>query len=169
MTKRLVFVDGYNLIRNDPTLSAIEARSLDAGRRALVSRLLTSFNLQTNDITVVFDGANEALPLPASERYGPVKVIFSRQGETADAVILRLVAATPPGRQVVLLSDDGELRSAVQGRGGIVGGAANRARPRPTPYDQAKKEADKTPRGTDKKGNPRRAKRRPRQQPAVRW
>jgi hypothetical protein len=169
MTKRLVFVDGYNLIRNDPTLSAIEARSLQAGRQALISRLMTSFNLQANEITVVFDGSATPLPLPSSERYGQIRVLYSRQGETADAVILRLIAATPPGRQVVVLSDDHEIRDAVQARGGIVGGAADRARPRPTSSDLEKKDAEQKPRTTEKKGNPRRAKRRSRRRDSVRW
>ncbi len=168
MNKRLVLVDGYNLIKNDPTLSAIEARSLEAGRRALVSRLLTSFKTQTNDITVVFDGSDLPLPAPNSERYGPVRVLFSRQGETADAVILRLVASTPAGRQIVLLSDDQELRDAVRARGGIVAGSADRARARPTPADLARKDNDERPR-SQKKGNPHRARRRARRTPVVRW
>jgi hypothetical protein len=168
MTKRLVLVDGYNLIKNDPMLSAIEARSLEAGRRALVSRLLTSLNLHANDITVVFDGSALPLPLPSAERYGAVNVIFSRQGETADAVIKRMIAAAAPGRPLLLLSDDRELRSAVQAHGGVAGGAADRARPRPTGH-LASKDGDEPPRNKEKKGNPRRAKRRARQTPAVRW
>ena len=168
MNKRLVLVDGYNLIRNDPTLSAIEARSLEAGRRALISRLQTSFNLAANEVTVVFDGSAVPLPVPASERHGQIRVVFSRQGESADTVILRLIASAPAGRQIALLSDDGELRSAVQRRGGIAGGAADRARPQhsaPPP----EKESDARSRATEKKGNPRRAKKRSRRPPAVRW
>jgi predicted RNA-binding protein with PIN domain len=172
MTKRIVLVDGYNLIKNDPALSVIEVRSLEAGRRALISRLLTTFNLQANDVTVVFDGSNVPLPAPSSERHGQVRVIFSRQGETADTVIKRLAAAAPPDRQVVLLSDDRELRSAVQARGAIVGGAAQRARPRATPVTWRKDDPagnDSAPRRQEKKGNPRRAKKRDRRPPAVQW
>ncbi len=168
MIKRMVLVDGYNLIRNDPMLSAIEARSLEAGRRALVSRMQTSFNLQANEVTVVFDGSNAPLPAPSSERFGQVRVVFSRQGETADDVIKRMIAAAPPGRQIALLSDDGELRSAVQARGGIAGGKAEHARPRPSPH-MPDKDTDDRPRSTEKKGNPRRAKRHARQTPSIRW
>jgi len=168
MTKRLVLVDGYNLIRNDATLSAIEARSLEAGRRALVSRMLTSFSTQANEITVVFDGGAAPADAPSSERYGQVRVVFSRQGETADAVILRMIAATPPGRQILLLSDDGELRRAVQAHGGLAGGAADRARPRfVAPQDD--RDGESRPRSTDKKGNPRRAKKRTRRTPPINW
>ena len=132
MNKRQVFVDGYNLIRNDPMLSAIEARSLEAGRRALISRLMTSYDQRANEITVVFDGANAPAMAPSGERHGQVRVVFSR-GETADALIRRLVAAVPPGQEAIVLSDDGEVRRDAQSRGAVVGGRADRAKARPTP------------------------------------
>jgi predicted RNA-binding protein with PIN domain len=169
VSKRIVLVDGYNLIRNDPALKAIEARSLDAGRRALVSRLMTTFDLRSNEITVVFDGANAPALAPASERYGQVRVVYSRQGETADAVLGRLVAATPPGRQVVLLSDDHALRDVARQHGAVVGGAADRTPSRPTPSDLAARDRDALDRRTEKKGNPRRAKKRSRRTHDVRW
>ena len=145
MIKRQVIVDGYNLIRNDLTLSVIEARSLDAGRRALISRLSTTFDLRANDLTIVFDGSAAPLPVPASERFGSIKVVFSRQGETADTVIKRLIAAAPPGQQVVLLSDDRELRSAAEARGGIAAGSAQHARPRAAPGRLNDKDRDDPP------------------------
>ena len=168
MMKRLVLVDGYNLIRNDPTLKAIEARSLEAGRGALLSRLQSTFSLQANEIVVVFDGASAPLPYPASERYGQIRVIFSRQGETADAVIMRMAAAVPAGRQMLLLSDDREIRTAVQAQGGIVGGAADRAN-RPTRSAFSNKDSDDRPKDKQKKGNPRRAKKHSRTSSIVRW
>jgi uncharacterized protein len=168
--KRQVIVDGYNLIRNDPTLSLIEARSLDAGRRALISRLSTRFDLNANDVTIVFDGSASPLPVPASERFGQIKVIFSRHGETADTVIKRLIAAVPPGPQVVLLSDDRELRTAAEARGGIAAGSAQRARPRAAPGNMNDKDRDEQPKNREKKGNPRRAKKRRSRDPSpVRW
>lgn len=166
--KRLVLVDGYNLIRNDPTLKAIEARSLEAGRGALLSRLQSTFSMQANEIVVVFDGASAPLPYLASERYGQIRVVFSRQGETADTVIMRMAAAVPSGRQMLLLSDDREIRTAVQAQGGIVGGAANRA-DHPTRSAFATKDSDDRPRDRAKKGNPRRAKKHSRTPLPVRW
>jgi predicted RNA-binding protein with PIN domain len=167
--KRQVIVDGYNLIRNDPILSVIELRSLDAGRRALISRLSTTFDLRANDLTVVFDGSASPLPVPASERFGEIKVLFSRQGETADTVIKRLIAAAPPGQPLVLLSDDRELRLAAESRGGIAAGSAQHGRPRPAPGRPNDKDRDEPPKNREKKGNPRRAKRRPRNTSPVRW
>jgi predicted RNA-binding protein with PIN domain len=36
-----IVIDGYNLIRQSPTLSAIEHRSLEEGREALLQRLVS--------------------------------------------------------------------------------------------------------------------------------
>lgn len=172
MNRRLVLVDGYNIIRNDPALSAIEKRSLEAGRKALISRLLTTFNHQQNEVTVVFDGAAESLPQPSTQRVGDVHVVFSRLGESADDVIRRLATMAAVGRQVLVLSDDHEVRAASVARGGQVGGAADRRPARPTGAIPSKDELDNRGdgrRATEKKGNPRRAKRQRRQPPDVRW
>ena len=169
MMKRLVLVDGYNLIRNDPTLKAIEARSLEAGRGALLARLQSTFSLQANELVVVFDGASAPLPYPASERYGQIRVVYSRQGETADTVIMRMAAAVPSGRQILLLSDDREIRSSVQAQGGAVGGAADRGPSHPTRSAFSVKDSDDQPKSRDKKGNPRRAKKHSRTTSPVRW
>ena len=79
--KRTVLVDGYNIIKRDPVLSSIERRGLQAAREALLARLLSSYDLRTCDVTVVFDGQG---PAETSDKWGKVKVIYSRAGQTAD-------------------------------------------------------------------------------------
>jgi predicted RNA-binding protein with PIN domain len=60
------------------------------------------------EITVVFDAANLTnRPVVAAPR--GVKVVFSPPGVIADHVIRDLVAAEPPGRTVVVVSDDQEV------------------------------------------------------------
>jgi len=75
--KRLVLVDGYNVIKNDPVLHALERHSLAVARDGLLTRLMTRFDHETNDITVVFDGPAEDLPVPRSQRRGGVTIIPS--------------------------------------------------------------------------------------------
>ncbi len=60
------------------------------------------------ETTVVFDAANLTnRPVVAAPR--GVKVVFSPPGVIADDVIRDLVAAEPPGRTVVVVSDDQEV------------------------------------------------------------
>lgn len=157
--KRIVLVDGYNIIKRDPILSGLERRGLQVAREALFSRLLSSYDLRGNEITVVFDGQG---PRETTDRWGVLKIIYSRSGESADAVIARLAAACKDPSQMVGLSDDRAVRQSVTQAGGQAAGSADRRPPR---MADKQKPDDDEPRTKEKKGNPRRAKKRPRQGP----
>ncbi|MCI0371578.1 MAG: NYN domain-containing protein [candidate division NC10 bacterium] len=97
-----ILVDGYNVIRRLPELQAVErAEGLAAGREALCSRLRAYRRGRGHAVTVVFDGAGGA---GESSGAGGLTVRFSRAGETADAVIARLLEAGGSG--VVVVSSD---------------------------------------------------------------
>jgi len=163
--KRLVLVDGYNVIKNDPVLHALERHSLAVARDGLLTRLMTRFDHETNDITVVFDGPAEDLPVPRSQRRGGVTIIFS-QGEPADRVIDRLASQASPRRQVVVISDDREVRRSVEQRGGIAVGSVDRRAPSGNP---SRHDDDEGSPHRKKKGNPHRRKKGRRQQPPIHW
>ena len=157
--KRLVLVDGYNLIKRDPILSGLERRSLQAAREGLFARLLSSYNLRACDVLIVFDGQG---PAESSDRWGRLKITYSRSGQSADEVITRMTAAAPDPSQVVVLSDDREIRQAVSRSGATAAGSADRSQPRVTDKpDSSEDEA----RPKDRKGNPRRAKKQRRRPP----
>ncbi len=163
--KRQVIVDGYNLIKRDPLLLALEQRSLETARQALIARLMSSYNLRTCDVTVVFDGSAVAPPAASTERWGRIKVVYSRPPQTADDVIRALVAAAKDPSQVVVLSDDRELRDSVQTRGGVVAGSTDRRAPRSA--DKERDSSDRRPQ--PKKGNPHRAKKKDRKRSGLKW
>ena len=47
-----------------------------------------------------------------------MRLLFSREGETADDVLVRLVGLEPPGRPVVVVSSDGEVADGTRRGGG---------------------------------------------------
>lgn len=103
-------VDGYNVTKTGyPDLPlADQRRRLITGLAGLVAR--------TNaEVTVVFDGADVDAPAVNAPR--GVRVLFSDPGETADELIVRLVAAEPPGRPVLVVSSDQEIVDAVRRAG----------------------------------------------------
>jgi uncharacterized protein len=157
--KRIVLVDGYNIIKRDPTLSGLERLGLQVAREALFSRLLSSYDLRGNEITVVFDGQG---PRETTDRWGVLKIVYSRAGESADAVIARLAATCKDPSQMIGLSDDRAVRQSVTQAGGQAAGSADRRQPRVA--DKQKADDDEPP-TKQTKGNPRRAKKRPRQMP----
>jgi len=110
---RLV-VDGYNV-----TKAAWPSLSLEAQRVRLLTLLPGLVARTSAETTVVFDAAaSETRPVVASPR--GVKVLFSPVGVIADDVIRELVAAEPPGRVVVVVTDDRALAADVRRAGARV-------------------------------------------------
>ena len=64
---------------------------------------------------------------PASWPRG-VRVLFSRPGQTADAVVLQLVGAEPAGRALVVASSDREVAAGAVARGAWAVPSASLAR-----------------------------------------
>jgi len=103
MPRSRLLVDGYNV-----SLSAWPTSSLEAQRirlAGLVGALVARTGAET---TVVFDAQHTAEPPPTQVPRG-VKVVFSPYGVIADDVIVEYVSAEPPGRTVVVVTDDAEL------------------------------------------------------------
>jgi len=115
---RDILVDGYNVIKNNPSFRAVEARSLAAARDLLISQLVNRYKHTPHQVIVVFDGNDRHEQVSHDRR---VRIIFSSYGETAGSVIARLTAeARAVGREVEMYSDDGEVQQAVAQQGGDV-------------------------------------------------
>ena len=113
---REILVDGYNVIKRDASLRALEQKDIAAAREALVAQLAQRYRHTPHRVTVVFDGAAAAEQVMHERR---VRVIYSRREEKADEVIARLAAqARADGREVELFSDDREVQSSVAKEGG---------------------------------------------------
>ncbi|RUA02939.1 MAG: hypothetical protein DSY89_01845 [Deltaproteobacteria bacterium] len=107
-----IIIDGYNLIRQSDTLAALDQQDIEFGRHALIDRLAAYKKLRGHKITVVFDGHGTPPVMGVRrERIKGIEVVFSRRGETADAVIIRM-AAKERERGVVVTSDREILRAA---------------------------------------------------------
>jgi predicted RNA-binding protein with PIN domain len=110
LPKAHLVVDGYNV-----TKTGYAEIPLEQQRARLVSGL-GGIAAQTGvEVTVVFDGAERMVGLPAAPR--GVRVLFSRKGETADELIRRLVRAEPAGRPIVVISSDKEVADGVRRHG----------------------------------------------------
>jgi predicted RNA-binding protein with PIN domain len=96
-------VDGYNVTKTSwPDLP------LERQRERLLTGLAPLVARRGAEVTVVFDaGATTERPVVSKPR--GVRVLFSPSGVIADDVIRALVAAEPPGRPVIVVSDDQEV------------------------------------------------------------
>lgn len=103
-----LIIDGYNLIRQSPTLSETELESLEAGRAALIKYLQAYRRLKKYNITVVFDGEHgENLSLQ-KEKIGGISVIYSGKGQKADDVIKDIIERQS---NLIVVSSDKEIIS----------------------------------------------------------
>jgi uncharacterized protein len=111
-----VLVDGYNVIKKNPMFQAMEIKNLAIARSSLIQQLKNRFGRTEHRVIVVFDGNGNKEQISHEDH---IRVIFSRYGEAADSVIIRLAAqARLAGREVEMYSDDGEVKQRVIEQGG---------------------------------------------------
>jgi uncharacterized protein len=160
-----LIIDGYNLIRQSPWLSLLDARDLEAGREALLQTLSDYRRRRPqHKITVIFDGWQGGALQESRDLCQGVGVIYSRRGERADEVIKRFLARE--GRKVVMVSSDRELQDCAVKAGAtwVAAGEFESQYLRNAGTD-GEEESEETPvsRGNAKKGPARRLKKSMRQ------
>ena len=122
MESKLILVDGYNVIKNTPELSAVERRGLGAARDALVRQLIATYRHTPHQVVVVFDGQQVK---ESQEHVQRVRLIYTCQGETADEVLARLARDAAERQQmVVVVSNDQEVRASAAQAGGQAASSA---------------------------------------------
>ncbi len=113
-----ILIDGYNLIRQSPTLGASFEADPETARQELIELLALYQRKRRHVVTVVFDGAGSIHLAAESSRQAGVKVVFSAQGQTADEVIAR--RAREWGEGAVVVTSDRELARSCQRAGAEV-------------------------------------------------
>ena len=86
--ERVLIVDGYNVINVRKPVR--ESRGLEDARRALTDRLHDYAGWSGQRIVLVYDAWLSDRMQRSVERRGPLTVVFTRKGETADCYIERL-------------------------------------------------------------------------------
>jgi predicted RNA-binding protein with PIN domain len=156
-----LIIDGYNLIRQSPWLSLLDARDLEEGREALLQALSDYHRRRPqHKLTVVFDGWQGGALQESRDLCAGVVVIYSRRGERADEVIKRFL--TREGQKMVMVSSDRELQDFAEKVGATWVPAAQfetlYLQNTPNGGEEDHEEAPVLLRGTTKKGPARRLK-----------
>lgn len=90
MKAHYTIVDGYNVIGQSKTLTELAQISLEEARKSLLLDLVNYAARQHSELICVFD-AYDVKRTETVEYFHGIKVIYSKENETADAVIERLV------------------------------------------------------------------------------
>lgn len=99
-----IIIDGYNLVRQSKDLSRLDRADISRGREALIERLAVYRRFKPHRMTVVFDGIGAPALSPGRDRIKGIDIVFSREGQTADAVIGRMVRQE--GATALVVSSD---------------------------------------------------------------
>ena len=111
-----VVIDGYNLL-----YARGEAPSAES-REALIRDLVRWARLRQRSVVLVFDAWAQGTREAREATRGPVTVHFTRQGERADAYIVRWVGQH---REAVVVTSDRAVQQGARRRGAAILGAAD--------------------------------------------
>lgn len=157
-----LIIDGYNLLAVIRRFGPGERANSEPARELLLSDLAVYRRRKGHAVTVVFDGWQQGQLIEGREHRMGLQVIYSKRGEQADQVILRL--AREYGADCAVVSSDHEIMNYAGGCGAFVIGAPEFAAKLRAVGDCGNtiphKELDagddaQLNRSKDKKGNPR--------------
>ncbi|MCB2290318.1 NYN domain-containing protein [Clostridium sp. CS001] len=103
---KTVFVDGYNVINSWPNLKGIKDYSYEASREQLIDILQNYSEFKGYKMFIVFDAHMVKGSLEKKERLGNLVVVFTKEGETADVFIEKMVNNIGRKSEVSVVTSD---------------------------------------------------------------
>lgn len=117
--KQIIIVDGYNIIGAWPELSKLKEISLEEARDKLIGLLAEHQSYSGKRIIVVFD-AYQVPGIGGKYWQSALEVLYTKEKETADALIERLVGELSSRRtQVYVATSDFVEQSVTFGQGAL--------------------------------------------------
>ena len=118
LKQKYIIVDGYNIIFAWENLAAQARSDLDAARRQLCDILSSYAGFTKCRLVVVFDGYKQKGNPGEKSQFHNIQVVYTKEGETADAYIEALVHEIGSNYAVRVATSDGlvqlsSLRSGV--------------------------------------------------------
>lgn len=161
-----LIIDGYNLLGVRGGTLGSSGWYSESARESLIQELSRYSQAKQHRITVVFDAWRAGMGVEQREHRTGVQVVYSRQGETADTVIQRLVRQF--GADCAVVSSDHDIIMTATSHGALVmkseefqaklasSSGRSHGRGYPPLYDKTRDARDdlRMPR-PEKKGNPR--------------
>ncbi|OPY57269.1 MAG: YacP-like NYN domain protein [Pelotomaculum sp. PtaU1.Bin035] len=115
--KEYLVIDGYNIIFAWPDFEKLKERDLEHARSKLVEIMANHSPLSGQKIVIVFDAYQQKNTAGRVEIIDGVEVVYTKQGETADALIERLAGELSKEGTVYVATSDWAEQGIVFGRG----------------------------------------------------
>ncbi len=110
-----ILVDGYSILHQWADLAPAFRRGLAAGRDALILIMTRYHDCHGGALTLVFDG--RSLPRGGEAIRSGINVLFSKDGQTADSVIERIVGQSVTPERYLVATDDHAEQNTVEALG----------------------------------------------------
>lgn len=96
-----IVIDGYNYINRVRPFNTQDISNLETHRKSFLDKLVVYKKQKPNKITVVFDAYRGYSLTRQRENYKGIDVVYTRENETADEVIIEWIRKKPSGLIVV--------------------------------------------------------------------
>ncbi|MBC1399183.1 NYN domain-containing protein [Listeria fleischmannii] len=117
--KRILLVDGYNVIGAWPELSNLKDYDLEMARNSLIAKMAEYQSYTGYDIVIVFDAQYVRGIQRKMERH-KVKIVFTKEDETADEYIERKAIEWKNAKtQIMVATSDYTEQWAIFGQGAL--------------------------------------------------
>lgn len=116
--KRILIVDGYNVIHGSEDLKRLSDIQLEEAREKLIEDLIGYSGFKGMETILVFDAYHRSSLEKREEIRGNVKVVFTEKNKTADTYIEKLVFGLPKAYTVQVVTSDYTLQRMVLANGG---------------------------------------------------
>jgi len=114
-----VIVDGYNVIFAWDTLRELSEHNIDSARGKLMDILSNYQGYMNCHLIVVFDGYKVKDNKGERFPYDDIEVVYTKEGETADAYIEKLTHELARKHKVTVVTSDGLEQIVTMGQGAI--------------------------------------------------
>ena len=115
--QKLILVDGYNIIFAWEELAKQAQSDLDAARRQLCDALSSYAGFTKHRVILVFDGYKQKGNPGEKTQFHNIQVVYTREGETADAYMEALAHDIGKNYAVYVASSDGLVQLSSLGSG----------------------------------------------------
>jgi len=116
---KTIFVDGYNVINSWPNLKSIKDYSYESSRQQLIDSLQNYTEFKGYKMFIVFDAQLVKGSIQKKERQGDLVIVFTKEGETADDYIERMVNNIGRKSEVCVVTSDSLEQQVTFQRGAI--------------------------------------------------
>ncbi|MHC1720086.1 MAG: NYN domain-containing protein [Clostridiaceae bacterium] len=117
---KYIFVDGYNVIHSWPELKDVKEYSFETARNKLIEMLNNYAAYKAYKVFIIFDAHLVKGSLEKQEKTGEhLTVVFTREGETADAFIERCIDSVGRKAEVSVVTSDSLEQQLIFQRGAV--------------------------------------------------